>query len=181
MVANYKTPEYVAWALLRQRCNNPNNPRFSSYGGRGITVCEEWDVSFSAFLRDLGRRPSAKHSIDRINNDGNYEPRNCRWATRKQQSENRRPGGKKGPYPPGTFPSKVNVKKAEKLLAMGLSLKEVGAIFGVSRQAVHNHINGDRLRRLTAKGRKSLIVSAKRSVEGWRGKGKGGRDVAAED
>lgn len=82
-------PEYSAWAQMLQRCENKGNPSYCNYGGRGISVCDRWR-SFSQFLADVGARPSAKHSIDRINNDGNYEPGNVRWATRSEQNRNHR-------------------------------------------------------------------------------------------
>ncbi len=82
-------PEYFIWKGMRQRCSNPRNQKFKDYGARGISVCERWD-SFEAFLSDMGRRPSPGHSIDRKNNDGNYEPGNCRWATAKEQAANTR-------------------------------------------------------------------------------------------
>jgi len=80
---------YDTWRAMRQRCLNPRNVRYPRYGGRGITICERW-MKFENFLADMGPRPSPKHSIDRINTDGNYEPSNCRWATPKEQTDNRK-------------------------------------------------------------------------------------------
>lgn len=85
------TREYATWCRMITRCTNPNRERWKHYGGRGIKVCDRWRHSFQAFLDDMGPRPSVKHSIDRINNDGHYEPGNCRWATALQQTHNRRP------------------------------------------------------------------------------------------
>lgn len=81
-------PLHKTWLNIRTRCNNPNNPSYPNYGGRGITICERWD-DFWLFVEDVGERPDGC-SLDRINNDGNYEPSNVRWATRKEQNSNKR-------------------------------------------------------------------------------------------
>lgn len=84
------TSLFNIWVNMRQRCGNANNPAYHQYGGRGITVCERWLESFENFYEDMGDRPSPKHSIDRIDNDGGYELKNCRWAEIDIQSHNRR-------------------------------------------------------------------------------------------
>jgi len=81
------TPEFRVWARMLRRCNYSRGSSYYRYGGRGISVCDRWS-EFMNFFMDMGPRPSSKHSIDRINNDGNYEPGNCRWATQKEQCQN---------------------------------------------------------------------------------------------
>ena len=83
------TRTYITWQHMKDRCYNSNHVYYDNYGGRGITVCGMWLDSFENFLEDMGERPEGQ-SIDRINNDGNYEPSNCRWATRKEQYANSR-------------------------------------------------------------------------------------------
>lgn len=89
-----KSLAYKRWETIKQRCTNPKNPSYPNYGGRGIGICSEWAESFEAFHAAVGDPPSTSHSLDRINNDGNYEPGNVRWATASEQQRNRRP------YPP---------------------------------------------------------------------------------
>ena len=84
------TTEYTIWCMIKARTENPKTPGWKDYGGRGIKMCARWSQSFPNFYADMGAKPITKHSIDRVDNDGNYEPGNCRWATRQEQNSNTR-------------------------------------------------------------------------------------------
>ena len=86
----YRSTEHAIWRGILQRCTNDNNAAFASYGGRGIEICPRWVTSFEAFYEDMGPRPSLDHSVERRDNDQGYNPDNCYWATRTEQSNNRK-------------------------------------------------------------------------------------------
>lgn len=114
---------YDIWAAMRDRCNNPRNKQFSNYGGRGIRVCSQWD-DFACFVFDMGERPPG-FTLDRRNNDGNYEPENCRWVDRLTQSHNSR-------RPRLSMDERRFVRAVYCSRPREISLHELGEIFGVS-------------------------------------------------
>lgn len=126
------TPEYNAWLGMRYRCTVVSAHNYASYGGRGITICARW-ADFRCFFADMGPRPSARHSLDRINNDGNYEPGNCRWATPTQQGRNRRD-------------SKLTLEQVREIrrrVGTGEIQRVIASDFGIDRRTVGEIARGE--------------------------------------
>jgi hypothetical protein len=121
-----KTPTYRSWVMMKNRCLSPSADAWNRYGGRGIKVCDRWLYSFTNFLSDMGARPSLLYSIDRIDNDGHYEPGNCRWATDAEQRRNTRV----------TKLNDVSVALIRHMRRRGSRLSDLAWAFGVCQQLV---------------------------------------------
>ncbi len=122
--------EYDIWKQMRARCNNPRHKEYGRYGGRGISVCARWD-DFYLFYTDMGPRPSDLYSIDRKDNDGNYDPFNCRWATPSEQNYNKK---NEGPLPVKTMKALPELRK---LFDAGISTRKAASIVGISKSMAH--------------------------------------------
>lgn len=121
------TPEFNVWQHMRARCMRTSHKAYADYGGRGISVCDRWH-SFENFYADMGLRPGPGYTLDRIDNNGNYEPANCRWATRTEQNRNRR----------GNYSADEDITLRE-LAAAGLSFRQISEKMNKSPRSVEAH------------------------------------------
>lgn len=127
---------YYSWAAMKARCQNPNNSRFHYYGGRGIRVCERWQ-SFANFFEDMGRRPEGQ-TLGRIDNDGHYEPGNCRWETAAQQVRNVRRNDKFGEACHLHRLTAAQVREMRAAMESGEGNVPLAIVYGVTRKQVEN-------------------------------------------
>lgn len=133
------SPEWNSYHSAKQRCFNKRNPNWPDYGGRGITMCDEWRDDFARFLSDMGLKPSPQHSLGRINNSGPYSPDNCRWETADQQAANRR-----RPVPGLCRPGSRKIMDRKNALVRareaGCSHTVIAALMGVSKSTVRREL-----------------------------------------
>src|SRR5580692_9472058 len=129
---------------MHTRCSNPKQASYKDYGGRGIAICDRWSrgdgerTGFECFLADMGPKPSPAHTLDRRENDGNYEPRNCRWATRSEQMLNRRAHKRPGATGDGSSQAKLTWAAVREIRSLKgqMSQDKLSRRFGVSRRAI---------------------------------------------
>jgi hypothetical protein len=153
----YGTRLYWVWNSMKQRCFNPNDRAYQNYGGRGITMCDRWRYSFALFRQDIGPRPSKSHSIDRLNNEGDYEPSNFRWATRRQQQNNQRPHFAK---------RKISARQAQVIRGLskrGFSRSDLGSLYGVCPQTIGKIVRSNRHREFS----RNPHPSTERGAPNW--------------
>jgi len=127
----WKTPEYVSYTMMKQRCMNPMHYLYSHYGGRGISVCEKWRASFNAFFSDMGKKPALNYTIDRIDNDGDYEPGNCVWLPNAENARKRRN-------------TKLDFEKAEEIRELykcGFSQVELARHYDIHPSAIYKVVH----------------------------------------
>lgn len=127
----YGTPEYISWQQMRQRCANPKHPQFRYYGGKGIKICKRWD-SFRLFIKDMGQKPEKSFTLDRINSDKNYSPKNCRWSSKAIQARNRS----------FCVLNEEKVSKIKILNSLKVMRKEIAKIVGCSYATVGDVLKG---------------------------------------
>lgn len=163
-----KSLEYGVWAAIKRRCYNPNAAFFARYGGRGIVMCERWRTSFDSFMEDMGPRPEGG-TIDRIDNDGNYEPGNCRWVSQKEQvrntSVNRRitVRGETASLAEWCERAGVSYSRTIQRLNAGESAEE--ALFGPSREKMLIH--GHEPKELARRAGVDIATIYWRARQGW--------------
>jgi hypothetical protein len=136
---------YTCWQEMKRRCYDPNRDNYKWYGARGVTVCDHWRDSFVNFLADVGRRPSPRHSIDRIDPDKGYEPGNCRWALPRTQLLNRRPHSE----PHETITREQALEIASFVRDKGITNRAIALKVGVSQGLVGRVRNGRSYRKYT--------------------------------
>ncbi len=135
--------EYGIWRGMIKRCYTTTHVHYARYGGRGITICDAWRTSFEQFYAYMGKRPSPRHTLDRIDNDGNYEPGNVRWATWEQQAGNRTFGDTRGESNVSAKLTDDNVRQIRSDYAAGsVSQSQLAKIYGVSRANIGWISNG---------------------------------------